>query len=86
MYKFFGEDVSISRIHGQARTINLGGKQVTIYPMYHPAAALRQGSVMHAFEEDFKKFKSLIDKNSTESVKSNAPVEVKKKTEQLELI
>lgn len=62
MYKFLGEGVSISRIHGQPRTINWEGKQVTIYPMYHPAAALRQGSVMSDFEEDFNKFRSLVNK------------------------
>ena len=29
--------------------------------MYHPAAAFRQGSVMRDFEEDFKKFRLLVD-------------------------
>lgn len=62
MYKFLGVGVSISRIHGQPRSINFEGKGVTIYPMYHPAAAFRQGSVMRDFEEDFKKFRLLVDK------------------------
>ncbi len=60
MYKFFGEGVSISRIHGLPRKIEWEGKTITVFPMYHPAAALRQGSVMREFEEDFRKLKALL--------------------------
>lgn len=57
MYKFLGEGVSISRIHGQPRKI---GKWL-IYPMYHPAAALRAGDVLRQFEEDFKKLREFVN-------------------------
>lgn len=66
MYKFLGEGTSISRIHGSPRTINWEGKSVTIFPMYHPAAALRQGSVMRDFENDFGKLKKLLVRKSPE--------------------
>lgn len=62
MYKFFGEGVSISRIHGIARHVTWNGKEVTIFPMFHPAAALRQGSVLFQFEEDFRKLRDLLTK------------------------
>lgn len=61
MYKFFGEGTSISRIHGQSRTINWQNKEVIIFPMYHPAAALRAGDMMKAFEADFQKLKKLVN-------------------------
>jgi DNA polymerase len=60
MYKFFGEGVSISRIHGMPRKIEWNGQTVTVFPMYHPAAALRQGSVLRDFERDFVKLRELI--------------------------
>lgn len=61
MYKFFGEGVGITRIHGQPRSINWQGKTVTIFPMFHPAAALRDPSTMKSFKEDFVKLKELIN-------------------------
>lgn len=61
MYKFLGATASISRIHGQPRTINWQGKKVTIFPMFHPAAALRAGEVMNLFLEDFKKLRNFVD-------------------------
>jgi DNA polymerase len=59
MYKFFGEAVSISHIHGMPRKIDWNGRSVTIFPMYHPAAALRQGSVLRDFERDFVKLREM---------------------------
>lgn len=84
MYKFLGEGVSISRIHGAPRTINWGDKSVTIFPMYHPAAALRAGDVMDQFRQDFKKLRELIEGKKTFEPEAEKPAE--KKTEQLQLV
>lgn len=90
MYKFFGEGVSISRIHGQSRTINWNGKDRIIFPMFHPAAALRAGDVLKAFTEDFQKLKLIVEKlNNPELPKIEPQTEVKvekNKEEQLKLI
>ena len=59
MAKFL-PDVSISRVHGQSRFINFNNLKIILFPMYHPAAALRAGSVMAEFISDFNKLKSLI--------------------------
>lgn len=87
MHKFLGEGVSISRIHGLAQKIEWNTRQIVIFPMYHPAAALRQGSVMRDFEEDFKKLTMLVwgksEQFSTNPVKMD---EEKELSEQLELI
>lgn len=45
----------ISRIHGQARWVTWEGMRLLIFPMYHPAAALRSNEVMHEFRQDFSK-------------------------------
>lgn len=81
MYKFFGENVSISKIHGQPKQ---AGKY-WIFPMFHPAAALRDNTVMRLFKEDFKKLKQLLAKlseNPQDSVANKDKVENK----QLELL
>ncbi|KKU78973.1 MAG: Phage DNA polymerase-related protein [Candidatus Amesbacteria bacterium GW2011_GWA2_47_70] len=54
--------VTISQIHGVARyyqpsTMNY---QLIIFPMYHPAAALRGTTMMNAFKADFVKLKNLL--------------------------
>ncbi len=58
MAKFI-PDVTISRVHGQARFAEFN-KKIIIFPMYHPAAALRAGSMMQEFINDFNKLKSLL--------------------------
>jgi uracil-DNA glycosylase len=55
----FLPDVKISQVHGEPNTINWGRKRV-VFPMYHPAAALRAGTVMESFKSDFKKLLMLI--------------------------
>ncbi len=50
----------ISRIHGQARFINLADKKRIIIPMYHPAAALRNGKIMKEIKEDFQEIKKFL--------------------------
>lgn len=55
MAKFFPGD-SISKIHGKPRRV--GG--VLVFPMYHPAAALRQGSLRADVAEDFKTLAKLL--------------------------
>jgi DNA polymerase len=47
----------ISRIHGQGRKVN----GLWVVPMYHPAAALHQGSLRRTIEEDFKKIPGYLE-------------------------
>ena len=69
MYKFLGEGASISRIHGRVRSITWQGRKILIFPMFHPAAALRTGAILEEFEEDFKKLRELTDDGiSTDSL------------------
>ncbi len=47
---------SISRIHGQSKQVG----DVIVVPMYHPAAALHQGSLRRTIEQDFKKLPAIL--------------------------
>ena len=49
MYKFFPAE-SISRVHGKVRRTPDG---LTVFPMFHPAAALRQPALRSALVADF---------------------------------
>lgn len=52
----------ISQVHGQARYVDFAGKRRIVIPMYHPAAALRNGAIMERAREDFKTIlKFLVD-------------------------
>ena len=85
MHKFLGVGVSITKIHGQARAINWEGKRVTIFPMFHSAAALRDPRVMKEFKEDFRKLKNLVD-GPVINEPIAEPVPEKPKEEQLKLV
>lgn len=62
MAKFI-PDVSISRVHGQPRFVDFKSKRYIVFPMYHPAAALRAGAVLAQWQEDFTKLKNLLGGN-----------------------
>lgn len=61
MAKFI-PDVTISRVHGLSRYVDFNGERYIIFPMYHPAAALRAGAVMKEFDQDFNKLKDLLNR------------------------
>jgi DNA polymerase len=54
----------ISRIHGQLRRVG----DVWVVPMYHPAAALHQGSLRRTIEEDFRKLPGYVERALRELV------------------
>lgn len=84
MYKFLGIGSSITRIHGQPRSINWNDKSRIIFPMFHPAAALRDPRTMQAFKEDFAKLRELVSKE--EILPDPEPKREEPKEEQLKLV
>lgn len=52
--------VKISQIHGKAQTINFFGKKILLFPMYHPAAALRRLEVKSIMQKDFRTLAKLL--------------------------
>jgi uracil-DNA glycosylase family 4 len=62
-----GDEFSASRFHGKALTKG----EVTILPMYHPAAALYDGSLREVIFQDFQILKQLLV--NEEPLNSNSP-------------
>lgn len=60
MEKFIS-GVYISRVHGQPRFVSWESNKFFLFPMYHPAAALRNPQVKKDFYQDFKKLKHYLD-------------------------
>ena len=57
-----GKQLGITRVHGQEQEVTLGGRRVTLYPLYHPAAALYTPRMLEVLEEDFRRIPALISR------------------------
>jgi uracil-DNA glycosylase len=63
-----GRPDGITRVHGHELPISVGGHQVLLYPLFHPAAALYTPSMLSTLEADFARLPGLIA-----SVEEGAP-------------
>ena len=55
-----GSPVGITRVRGTPQEHVLGGRSVTLFPLLHPAAALRTPAMKEMLSEDFAKLPSLL--------------------------
>jgi uracil-DNA glycosylase family 4 len=55
-----GKPTGITRVHGVPQQVALGGNAVTLYPLYHPAAALYTRAMLSVLEEDFARIPQLL--------------------------
>lgn len=78
---YFIPNTYISRIHGQPQKVFWEKLNLVVIPLYHPAAALRNGQIMQELKEDFKKIPAIIKEIEEES--SQAPSPPKPKQESL---
>jgi|UPI000382817A uracil-DNA glycosylase len=58
----FLPDSLISQVHGQPRFVDFAGKEYIVFPMYHPAASLRNGKIKALEEKDFIKLGQFLAK------------------------
>ena len=65
MAKFL-PNVFISGVHGKEYKISWNGKNITVIPMYHPAASLRNGNVLALEKDDFLQLKKKLVKMKEE--------------------
>lgn len=79
MARFF-PGATISKVHGTVRT----NEGVTYFAMYHPAAALHQGSLRGVIMEDMLKIPSFL--TQTEAVPEESKLQNAKKAEKTEKI
>ena len=50
----------ITTVHGKPHEVNWKGKSLLVVPMFHPAAALRNGEVLYKIKEDFLKLPEIL--------------------------
>jgi DNA polymerase len=55
-----GKPTGITRVHGRPQEALVGGRTVTLYPIYHPAAALYTPAMLKTLEEDFARIPELL--------------------------
>jgi len=57
-----GRPTGITKVHGHPHEVTLGARTVTLYPIYHPAAALYTPSMLKVLEEDFARIPTLLER------------------------
>jgi uracil-DNA glycosylase family 4 len=62
-----GSRLGITKVHGQAQEREVAGLQVKLYPLFHPAAALRTPSVLETLREDFHRLPALLEEERREA-------------------
>jgi uracil-DNA glycosylase len=58
-----GKPHGITRVHGAPQDATLGGRNVVLYPLYHPAAALYTPTMLRTLEEDFSRIPPLLERD-----------------------
>jgi len=71
MNKFL-PDSRISAVHGKKFAVVWSGCKVKVLPMYHPAAALRNGAIMTVLKSDFVKIKEALNEVDEPEIKAKA--------------
>ncbi len=59
--EYFLPEAKISQVHGQPKRIQFGDRKVVIMPLYHPAAALYNGSMRETLKQDFHKLPKILE-------------------------
>ncbi len=55
-----GRPDGISTVHGTVQKVRFGGVDITLFPVFHPAAALYQRSLLGTLQQDFAQIPALI--------------------------
>jgi len=55
-----GRPLGITRVHGQEQELTIAGRNVLLYPLYHPAAALYTPAMLKVLEADFVRLPELM--------------------------
>jgi uracil-DNA glycosylase len=66
-----GKPAGITRVHGYEQEVTLGARKVTLFPLYHPAAALYTPSMLKVLEEDFARIPAILER----AIEEPAPVD-----------
>jgi uracil-DNA glycosylase len=61
-----GSPRGITKVHGDPQQLEIAGRSVILYPLFHPAAALRSTSVLDLLRADIHRLPELIDEHVAE--------------------
>ena len=56
-----GRPEGITRVHGREQRLTIAGRNVLLYPLYHPAAALYTPAMLKVLESDFARLPGLLE-------------------------
>jgi DNA polymerase len=72
-------------VHGRPQDVVLGGNPVTLYPIFHPAAALYTPRMLAVLQEDFARIPDLLGRAVAPPPPAPEPEPVAAQPEQLGL-
>ena len=61
-----GSPVGITKVHGRPQTRELGDLRVELFPIFHPAAALRSEAMLTTLRGDFARLPALLEEARAE--------------------
>ena len=64
----------ITGVHGRPQVHELGGRTVRVYPLYHPAAALRSTKTLEELRADFARLPGLLEEPGPVPIGAVAPL------------
>jgi uracil-DNA glycosylase len=64
----------ITGVHGRPQVHELGARTVRVYPLYHPAAALRSTRTLDELREDFSRLPALLAEPAPVPIGAVAPI------------
>ncbi len=80
-----GKPAGITQVHGRPQEVVLGGNAVTLYPIFHPAAALYTPRMLAVLEQDFERIPELLGASAVEPPPVEEPVAATEQPVQLGL-
>jgi uracil-DNA glycosylase len=64
------DPTGITKVHGRPQEREVAGRVVKLFPIFHPAAALRTDSVKEMLREDFAKLPALLAEHTEEAAQA----------------
>jgi uracil-DNA glycosylase family 4 len=70
-----GSPTGITKVHGRPQQREVAGRIVQLFPLFHPAAALRTDAVKQLLREDFAKLPALLAEHTEEEAVEAGDIE-----------
>lgn len=69
-----GSKQGITKVHGEPQDREIAGRTLILYPLFHPAAALRTPAVLELLREDMGRLPALIEESRTTAPAAAPPL------------